>query len=97
MGVRVNEPCGTTCTPSVSGKVSIAATSVVGGGNLQWKFWARKKGTSAWTLLHDWHASPTFADWTPGAGTYDVMVYAREVGFTTGAYSLSKTGVYAAP
>jgi hypothetical protein len=88
-----------TFTPSgsgtVGGPITIAATGIVGGAQPQWKFWARKKGTSTWLLVRDYAAAPVVTDWKPAnAGTYDVMVYCREVGSKAPTFDKCATATY---
>lgn len=88
---------GLTCTPSGL-TVRLEVTGVVGGAQPTWKFWARKKGTATWGLVRDYAASPIVESWMPGGpGTYQIMVYIKEVGSKAANYDLSKTFEYTAP
>jgi hypothetical protein len=84
-----------TCAPGAGSTTNIRANPA-GGVNLRWKFYARKKGTTTWALVHDYQSDPV-APWTPDApGPWEVMVYTKEATSKL-YYDLSRTVPYTVP
>ncbi len=72
-------------TPNVQAPVAtgtpITWTAVAGGAaNVEYKFWAMRAEAPGWVVLRDW-APEAEIEWAPEvAGTYNLQVWAREVG-----------------
>jgi len=85
--VLITPATGVTLTPNsasprLAGNNDITFTAVGIGvtGNYEYKFWFKKNGV--WNMVRDYSTTPTWTWNTIGApaGTYDIMVHARNVG-----------------
>ncbi|HEY3379195.1 MAG TPA: prolyl oligopeptidase family serine peptidase [Armatimonadota bacterium] len=62
------------------GKPILLTAQATGGCNVEYQFLSRLVNSTTWVVLRDWSTNAGYADWSPGPGSYQLKVYAREHG-----------------